>query len=301
VKNHFVPTLIICLFLTSAGVSQINSPTFRYVAINVPGATATIPRGINNFGEVVGSYQISGNPGCELSANCVIHGFKLINGKFTRVDVPGALQTEIHGVNDGGDVVGTYFSSDGRLHGFLLRHTGQLTHIDAPGAQFTVANGVNNSLIVVGNGNTGFIWKNGTFTTFNITVPNRGESEDLLAISNNGFLAGTLFRQDFENGFQKTGADLDVFARINGTDTHVVAVNSRDDLLGAAPGVDRSFVAFHEESNEPTETNEALRNRVSIHFPGSTGTTAWGINFNQSIVGSYTDSSGHTHGFLAVH
>jgi hypothetical protein len=28
---------------------------------------------------------------------------------------------------------------------------------------------------------------------------------------------------------------------------------------------------------------------------------ASGINFNQSIVGNYTDSSNHVHGFLAVH
>jgi uncharacterized membrane protein len=40
---------------------------------------------------------------------------------------------------------------------------------------------------------------------------------------------------------------------------------------------------------------------VAIHFPGSSGTRAWGINYNQSIVGSYTDSSNNTHGFLAVH
>src|SRR5712671_597738 len=127
--------LTVCLILAGSAFSQINSSTFRYVAINVPGASATIPRGINNSGEIVGSYFISGNPACGLGVNCVIHGFKLINGKFTRVDVPGALQTEIHAVNDSGDVAGTYFTSDGRLHGFLLRHTGQLTRLDAPGTQ----------------------------------------------------------------------------------------------------------------------------------------------------------------------
>jgi hypothetical protein len=293
--------LFVCLFLAGAGFSQVNSLKYKYVSFDVPGATSTIPRGINNLGEIVGSYTISGNPGCGLGANCVIHGFKLINHKFIRVDVPGALQTEIHGVNDAGDVVGAYFTSDGRIHGFLLHHTGQLQRLNAPGSQFTVANGVNNSLTVVGNGDTGFIWKNGTFTTFNITVPNNGESEDLLGISNNGFLAGTLFRQDFQNGFQKTGADLDVFARINGFDTHIVAVNSRDDLLGAAPSVENSFVVFHQESTETNEKSEPLLKTVPIHFPGSAGTTAWGINFNQSIVGSYTDSGNNAHGFLAVH
>jgi len=297
VKFRLLTTLVVCLFLAGGGFSQINSTSFRYVAINVPGATATIPRGINNFGEIVGFYFISGNPACGLGVNCVLHGFKLINHKFTRVDVPGALQTAINGVNDNGDVVGAYFASDGKLHGFLLLHNGHLVKIDHPGSNFTSPNGVNNSLTVVGDATTGFIWKNGKFTTFDITVPGNGESETLLGISNNGFIAGTLFRQDFNNGFQKTGSDVDVFARINGLDTHVVAVNSRDDILGAAPGVDRSFVSFHEESN----SNELVLKPVPIHFPGSSATMATGINFNQSIVGSFTDSSNHIHGFLAVH
>jgi hypothetical protein len=297
VKFRILSVLIICLFLVCGGFGQINSTHFKYVAINVPGSTSTIARGINNLGEIVGSFSISGNPGCELTANCVIHGFKLVNHKFTRVDVPGALQTEIHGVNDFGDVAGVYFASDGRTHGFLLRHTGQLIHIDQPGSRFTSANGVNNSLTVVGTGNTGFVWKNGKFTTVDITVPGNGESEDLLGISNTGIIAGTLFRQDFNNGFQITGSDVDVFARINGLDTHVFAVNSRDDLLGGSLGNGQAFVSFHEESN----ASELTLKPVPIHFPASTGTTAWGINFNQSIVGSYTDSSNHTHGFLAVH
>jgi hypothetical protein len=297
VKFSLLTSLFACLLLAGSGVSQINSTRFRYVAINVPGATATVPRGINHFGEIVGSYMISGNPACEISVNCVIHGFKLINHKFTRVDIPGALQTDIHAVNDFGDVAGVYFASDGRTHGFLLHHNGLLQHIDQPGSRFTSANGVNNSLTVVGTGDTGFVWKNGKFTAIDITVPGHGESEDFLGISNTGIIAGTIFRQDDFNGFQITGSDVDVFARIGGVDTHVVAVNSRDDLLGAGPGVDRSFVSFHEESN----SNELTLKPVPIHFPGSTGTVASGINFNQSIVGNYTDSSNHVHGFLAVH
>ena len=276
------------------------------MSFSVPGSTSTTARGINNLGEIVGFYDASGNTGCGFGVNCAIHGFKLINGKFTRVDIPGALQTEIYGVNDGGDLVGSYFTSDNTVHGFLLMHTGQLRHIDRPGTHFTLANGVNNSLTVVGDSNdanAGFIWKNGVFTTLNITVPGNGESQTLLGISNNGFISGTLFRADNFHGFQKTGSDLDIFSNFNDNDIRVMGVNARDDLVGQAPTFNDNagFVAFHQESTETNENSEPPLKIVLLRFPGAVITTASSINYNQSIVGNYIDSAQRSHGFLAVH
>lgn len=213
-------TAILCLALTGGAVSQINSSKFRYVSFSFPGATnGTVARGINNFGEIVG-YFIIGRSDCSFFLSCELHGFKVVNGKFTRIDVPGATQTEVLGVNDGGDVVGAFATSDGHLHGFLLHHTGQLQKIDQPGSSFPTANSVNNSLTVVGgDGTSGFTWKNGTFTPFNLAVPSNGESESLNGISNLGVIVGDLFRADFFNAFQKAGPDLDIFQRIGGTDT----------------------------------------------------------------------------------
>jgi hypothetical protein len=301
VNRKAIEALVVCLALAGTAFSQINSPTFKYVAINVPGASSTVARGINNSGEIVGFFSI-GSANCAFGSTlCTYHGFKLINRKFTRVDISGATNTQVYGVNDAGDVVGTYITSDGHLHGFLLRHTGALQKIDQAGTNFTAANGVNNSLTVVGNGVTGFIWKNGKFTTLDITNhATGGESETINGISNLGVIVGDLFRADFFNGWQKRGTDLDVFQRIGNLDTHVNGVNGRDDLVGAAPGTENGFVSFHQESGESGETSEALK-PVPIHFPNSSGTTPWSINYSQAIVGSYTDSNFGSHGFLAVH
>ena len=186
------------------------------------------------------------------------------------------------------------------MHGFLLRHTGVLQKINQPGSSFTILTGVNNSLTVVGQGNTGFTWKNGTFTTLDLTTPGAGESEDINGISNPGIIVGDLFRADFFNGWQKAGADVDVFQRIKGLDTRVNGVNGRDDLVGIATGTNFGFVSFHQEPTETTETNEALK-PVSIKFPGSQETIPWSINYSQSIVGTYTSANFVQHGFLAVH
>lgn len=301
-RQAIVRVVILCLLAGGMAFGQINSPNFRYAAFNFPGAAGTEGRGINNFGEIVGFYKV-GRSDCDFGiTGCQIHGFKLINGKFTTINIPGTTQVKVFGVNDGGDVVGAYFTTDNHVHGFLLHHTGVLQHIDQPGSNFTSANAVNNSLTVAGNGNTGFTWRNGTFTTVDITNHAvGGESETINGLSNPGILVGDLFRADFFNGWQKGGGDLDVFQRLGGTDTHVNGVNGRDDLVGSAPGTQSGFVSFHNET-EVTESssNEALH-PVKIHFPNSNGTTPWSINYNQMIVGTYFDQSFVPHGFLAVH
>ena len=296
-KKVFV--LVVCLAMAGTAFSQINSSTYHYVAINFPGAASTEAHGINNFGEIVGFFNL-GVAGCEFGSTlCTFHGFKLKNKVFTCVDIPGATNTRILGVNDAGDVAGDYMTSDGHIHGFLLHHTGTLQKINQPGSSFTTASGVNNSLTVAGTGITGFIWKNGVFTKVDITNHTvGGESETINGISNLGVIVGSLFRQDFQNAWQKAGSDLDVFQRINGRDTLLNGVNGRDDVVGLAAGI--GFVSFHVESNESGETSEVLR-PVTLHFPNSTSTTPWSINYAQSIVGTYNGSDNIPHGFLAVH
>jgi hypothetical protein len=83
-------------------------------SIDVPGArggpnSGTGPGNINNEGEVAGPYIAGG----------LFHGFVLRGGVYVTVDVPGATQTYIHGNNNRGDLVGMYWDSSGRAHGFV--------------------------------------------------------------------------------------------------------------------------------------------------------------------------------------
>ncbi|HEY0565532.1 MAG TPA: hypothetical protein VGC88_08105, partial [Terriglobales bacterium] len=150
-----------------ATVAVAQSPkSFKFVSINFPGASATQANGINNHNQIVGSFELGA--GCNPTfLNCVDHGFRLISGKFTRFDVSGAVSTSIHGVNDLGDIVGSYRTKDNKTHGFLRLHTGKFTTLNFPDGRGTVAMAVNNALTVVGSasdGLHGFVWKNGKFT-----------------------------------------------------------------------------------------------------------------------------------------
>ena len=67
-----------------------------------PARPQTLRHGINNRGQVVGGYlDAEGRP----------HGFLWDKGRFTTIDVPGAVATQATDINDRGEMVG-FFGDD---------------------------------------------------------------------------------------------------------------------------------------------------------------------------------------------
>ena len=112
----------------------------------------------------------------------------------SKLAIRGAISTWIFGLNDGGDVVGSFETNAQVFHGFLLHHTGQLQIIDPPSPLIGGPFAVNNSLVVVGGD---FRWQGGKFTKIDFRTPNQGEDQRLNGISNPGIIVGSLFHQDF--------------------------------------------------------------------------------------------------------
>src|SRR5258708_322796 len=90
--------------------------------IDVPGATDTFARSINNSGEIVGYF---------LGASGLPQGFLLSRGTFTPLNVPGAEATVAEYINDSGQVIGLFEHNDGIDHGFLFS-AGSFTTFDFP-------------------------------------------------------------------------------------------------------------------------------------------------------------------------
>jgi len=129
------PAALLFALLLATGANGQASP-FNYVSFDFPGATHTQGKGINASGEIVGLY--TSDPNCFLSAwpatDCQTHGFKRVNGKYSTIDVPGALSTAALGVNAYGDIVGFCIKSDNTVHGFLWLHTSNTFRtLDYPG------------------------------------------------------------------------------------------------------------------------------------------------------------------------
>jgi probable HAF family extracellular repeat protein len=85
----------------------------KFITLAYPGAAMTQAFGVNDFGEVVGTYTTgTGNA-------AVTHGFTWKDGKYASVNISGASSTAINGVNDEGDLVGFYTDAKGNTDGLL--------------------------------------------------------------------------------------------------------------------------------------------------------------------------------------
>jgi probable HAF family extracellular repeat protein len=119
-------------FVLSSGV---------YTAITFPGAFA-FPDGINNRGQIVGALFHN--------LSSLDSGFLLQDGVFTTFAFPGSSSGSFAtGINDAGEIVGTYFDSEG-LHQSFVYSDGEFRTISFPGAAQTGISGINDRGDMVG-------------------------------------------------------------------------------------------------------------------------------------------------------
>lgn len=85
----------------------------KYRTVNVPNSNNyTESWGINDSGVIVGWYL-----GC--APSCTEHGFVLMKGNYFSFDYPGAMGTYASGINNSGQIVGSYTFDQQTFHGFV--------------------------------------------------------------------------------------------------------------------------------------------------------------------------------------
>jgi hypothetical protein len=150
------------------------------------------PKGINNSGQITGIYDDANG----------LHGFVAKRGKFTRINVPGALATSPAAINEPGDIIGSYsvVVQPGVLvqRGFLFAR-GSFANIDVPGGKNTLPTVLNNSGTIGGTfedpalpapfNTVAFVLQNGKYTR----LPLPGAAESVGGIAASGEVVGTYF------------------------------------------------------------------------------------------------------------
>ena len=225
----------------------------KFARVEVPGARITEARGLNNLGEIVGSWE---DPITRRE-----HGFIFSGGVFTTIDIPGAVSTSLLDINDAGDIVGAYSEPAGLGHGFLLTADGQLTTITFPGQRFTGVNGINNHRQIVG-------------------IYAEVEGDEVLGI--HGFIRD-------ENGVF-TPVDFPVpTPRAHIFVTFANDINDAGDIVGG----------YNEDDIFETRRGFLLRNGeyTTINVPASVLTEVFGINNAGEMVGEFL-GSGQNFGFF---
>jgi uncharacterized repeat protein (TIGR03803 family) len=263
------------------------------------------PTGVSG-GEIVGSNTVSYDP-------LITEGFLYTNSSFVQFQAPGnQWYTAPTGI-DGSNIVGSYIFqySAGAPYlpvdltaGFLFNGTTYTTFTDpdagANGLDGTWATGISGNTIVgyfVSNlFNHGFVYTNGTYTT--LDEPNAiyngsyGGHTWLTGISGSSIVGNFLDTNDLLHGFLLSGG---IYKTLD-------APSVNPSYGTRATGVSGEVVVGY-YNDEFYKTHGFLyRGEVYAQLDapasGGSGTYALGIWQNE-IVGTYTDTNGTEHGFIA--
>jgi hypothetical protein len=116
--------------------------------INLPSVFAfgASAQDINRRGDIVGTIYLSSGGVAPTQSLGFLQGQ---GGSFTAFQVPGATSTTAAGINDRGEIAGSFTDSTGG-HGFLRHRNGSFTKFDCPGSRATGVQGLNNQGDILG-------------------------------------------------------------------------------------------------------------------------------------------------------
>src|SRR5215469_15744320 len=213
---------------------------------------------------------------------------------FTTIDVPGAVITNVLGINTAGDVVGNYSAgSSAPSHGFLYSG-GTFTLFDYPGQYTTIAYGINDAGDLVGGAGTtlsstkAFEMTAGRFK--NISPPGTYVYIYGAGINDSGKVAGFILNGLYDYGFTYVNGKFQKVLVPGTSQTEASGVNDDGTVVGwffSCTSVcgDHGFVFLNGKYS-------------SFDYPGAMSTFAASISKSGQIVGSYTLDNQTFHGFV---
>jgi uncharacterized membrane protein len=217
--------------------------------------------------------------------------------KFTKANIPGALQTYTYGVNNAGVMVGSYRDKSSG-HGYILNGK-KVTKLDDPKGQTgsTVAYSLNpNGAISVvgaygtGSGTTvGFLYKNGKYT--DIPGPAGTRQSSANSINDAGAIVGSYVdANDVMHGFllkNKKYTTLDVPGAIEGSSA--AGINNSGWIVLSGLGSTGAKSALTKNSGKTYNT---------INVPSAVSSFANDLDSAGDVVYQWFDSMHVSHGAL---
>jgi probable HAF family extracellular repeat protein len=207
---------------------------------------------------------------------------KPINPAFTTIDVPGAIETGVVGLNTAGVMTGFYSTDGEAIHSFLLV-SGNFSFFDYPGAYSTQATGINDAGLVVGfegdAGNIhdkGFLYDGTTFTPIKVGQNTRTM---VWGVDSAGDLAGGAGSANSTRALVKQSG---AFRPVNFPGPYSYAYATGINNFG-------QIVGWTAEGSAGDSYLFANGKFKKIDVPGSTATTAFSINDSGLVVGYYQD------------
>jgi probable HAF family extracellular repeat protein len=255
--------------VVETGFTDINGNTN---AVTFPGALNTSVQSVNSAGDLAGFWSGTGGVSGE-------HAFVEHGGVFTNIPIADAIQSFALAINDKDVVLGGFTSNADISQSFAYdATTGNVTLLE-DGNGGTFASDINDDGTIVGAFDVidnlghpathGFIYSNGTFTTFDVAG---ATATEIAAINNNGDFAG--------NFVDSTGHQLGFLSHAGQVATFDMSIvrdlNNNDVVVGSSLGSGRALVY-----------GGALTNNQVLDITPNTasGGTLFSINSNNVVAG----------------
>lgn len=288
--------------------STVWADNFNFIPIDVPGATHTEALGINDKGQIVGTFN----------QGPIVHAFSgraflLDNGNFTILPhgelVPRGPVMQLRtaaDINNRGEIVGTMILSGGGLGGapdnaYLREPNGTITRIAGslgPSAPFAKGFGINDRGQAVVDSGARFPADRGFVRNQNGSTGQVVPHAQLFDINNLGQIVGNfnaaLCAVSFANCALPGGAfllnnrgEFTPIAVPGASSTEALGINDRGIIVG--------------QFTDASGTHGFIQDKgifTTVDVPGATSTTVQGINNAGLFVGSFTDANGRTRGYV---
>ena len=291
---------------TSAQTQTPGPPSYSYTLFNFPGTLYTFAEGIN-LGAATARTEIVGGYGPDVEITpagflAQVSGTKIVTESYEAVNASHVpAQQAAFGINDSGQIVGSYLDSSGLYHGYE-KIGGRFTELNVSfaGASNTIPSGINNSGEIVGgyttaSGSTsGFFLVGGVYTSFNYPE----------AIFTNPFgvnSAGDIVGQYTDSsgvghGFLLSGGTYTSFDFPGAVDTFAAGINDAGEIVGVYCLTGECIPYF--DGAQGFVLSGGVYTTIAV--PGEVYSEALGINNNGVIVGFYQDAAGLAVSFLAT-
>lgn len=337
----FTMTVVGGALLFHAKVAKANPPsavpfTFKSFDAPIPGAASTQIWGINNLGDVVGSYNfIPGAAALGVPAGFFGQGFIAYhNGQFVSLPGPGPINPgncnpaagafsdcyymEVRGINDLGDIVGAYsqdvLNPDGGLFRAFYKRAqdASITSYLAPGHANSIFQKITDSRLIYGcfhdegldNSSQASMHGVINLLTWDNKIQNLQSSPEGSSMNTGGGPAAIQYSGVFydssslrHRAFVFNAGHRTNFDVPGSNVTQAWDMNVQGDVVGVWGNNANPIII------DGYPFHGFLRDRtgkiIDIEYPGSTDTHVFGINELGVIVGSYVDTSNNVHGFIA--
>ncbi len=257
--------------------------------------------GINDGAKIVGFYGSGSSSGPSVGYIVVApYGQK----NFRTESYPGALDTELTGLNDKRTFVGFYEDTQNDIAGTVLAG-GIWTKYKHPrgmpkGKSVTELLGMNSADIAVGF----YIDSSGINKAFTLDIltgkyrpisPPGADGAVATSISGRGDVVGYLQKSGHSVGFLLRQGTYTEFSYPGATDTEFLGVTVYDQIVGSYAGSSDATHGFL--LTNPLKSSITWQRIDAPYAQGPTVIT--GINQSDDIVGYYVGSGGNTNGFFA--